>query len=210
MEKFLPARATLICMNAPLRKPWTQDQFFAWASTQEGRYEYDGFEPVAMTGGNNRHSVIMRSLHRALDARLRRGPCQPLGPDAGVATVGTAVRYPDALVTCSQFDLAARTVPDVIVVFEILSPTSGQIDRIIKVREYAAVPSIRRYVILESSSAGLLVFEREDAKEAWKAITLTDEDILRVPEISIEIPVAEFYDSIDFSGDSHPDEASSR
>ena len=40
-------------------------------------------------------------------------------------------------------------------VFEVLSPSSGQTDRIVKVREYASVPTVRRYVILEYTSAGL-------------------------------------------------------
>ena len=191
-------RAKLDAMNLPLRRPWTQEQFFAWAEAQAARYEFDGNQPVAMTGGNAGHSLITRNLHRALDGRLRRGSCRPLGPDAGVETIGKAVRYPDALVTCSPFELTARTIPGVIVVFEVLSPTSGRIDRIVKVREYAAVPSICRYVILESTGVGLTVLERETTDEAWRTSVLTNEDVLRMPEIGIEIPVAEFYEDITF------------
>jgi Uma2 family endonuclease len=185
-------------MNIALRRPWTQEQFFDWAEAQDERYEFDGFQPVAMTGGNAGHSVVIRGLHRALDARLRRGPCQPLGPDAGLETVNQAVRYPDALVTCSRFEFADYTIPGVVVVFEVLSPTSGRVDRITKVREYAAVPSIRRYVILESSSIGLTVLEREGPDEAWRTTILIDGDILRMPEISIEMPVSEIYEDITF------------
>ena len=36
----------------------SRDEFFAWAEAQEERYEFDGFEPVAMTGGNLGHSAI--------------------------------------------------------------------------------------------------------------------------------------------------------
>ena len=61
---------------------------------QEGRYEFDGLQPVAMTGGTANHSVIMRSLHRALDRRLQGSRCQYLGPDAGIETAGDAIRYP--------------------------------------------------------------------------------------------------------------------
>jgi Uma2 family endonuclease len=189
-------------MSTPLRRSWTQDEFFAWAASQEGRYEFDGFQPVAMTGGTVGHAIISRSLHRALDRRLRGGGCQPLGPDAGVATVGTAIRYPDALVTCAKLDSGAITVLGVVVVFEVLSSTTSRTDRIVKVREYAEVASIRRYVILESTSIGLTVLERQAPDEAWRATTLTTDDILRMPEIDIEIPVAEFYDEVTF-----PDEA---
>jgi len=185
-------------MNIPLHRAWTQEEFFAWAGHQEGRFEFDGFQPVDMTGGTLGHAVISRNVHRALDARLRGRACQPLGPDAGVATIGTAVRYPDALVTCSPFDRQAMTVPDVVVVFEVLSPKTSRTDRIVKVREYAAIASIRRYVILEATSVDLTVMERERPDETWRATTLTNGDTLRMPEIGIEIPVAEFYEGLDF------------
>jgi len=185
-------------MNVPIRKPWTQEQFFSWAEVQEARYEFDGFQPVAMTGGNAGHSAIGRNLQTALHTRLRGGRCNSLGPDAGVETVNNAVRYPDALVTCSRFDLTDRTIPGVVCVFEVLSPTSGRVDRILKVREYAAVPSIRRYVILESTGIGVTVMERTEADEVWRTTVLTAADVLRMPEIGIEIPVAEFYEDLTF------------
>lgn len=185
-------------MNIALRKPrMTREEFFDWAQARDARYEFDGFEPVAMTGGSINHNLITLNSHRALYARLKGSGCRPLGPDAGVATVGDAVRYPDALVTCTQAPGTANLVPEVVVVFEVLSPTSGRTDRIEKVREYRAVASIRRYVILEHTSVGLTVFERANGEEEWRATALTGDDILRMPEIGIEIPVAEFYEDVD-------------
>jgi Uma2 family endonuclease len=189
-------------MNVAVRKSWTQEEFFSWAANQEGRFEFDGFQPVAMTGGTAGHSVIIRNVHAALRDRLRGSGCRPLGPDAGVATVGAAIRYPDALVTCSPFERQAMTIPGVVVVFEVLGSNTSGTDCILKVREYAAVPSIRRYVIVESTSVGLTVMERERPDEAWRATALTGDEILRMPEIGIEIPVVEFYEGLDF-----PDEA---
>ena len=119
-------------------------------------------------------------------------------------TIGKAVRCPDALVTCSEVDGDARLVPGVVVVFEVLSPTSGRVDRIIKVREYAAVPSIGRYVIVESSGVGLTVMGWESPDEVWRTTALTNDDSLRMPEIGIEISVAEFYQDITFPEDDDP------
>jgi Uma2 family endonuclease len=185
-------------MSSALHRPWTREEFFSWAEAREGRWEFDGFRPIAMIGETVGHAVVMRNLHRALDARLRGGECQPLGPDAGVATVGAAVRYPDALVTCTKLELAARTVPGVVIVFEVLSANTSRVDRIVKVREYAAVPSIRRYVILESTSIGLTVMERDGPGEPWRVATLTNDDALRMPEIGVEIPVDEIYAGLNF------------
>ncbi len=188
-------------MTVALRQPMTQDQFFPWAEAQEGRYEFDGSRPVAMTGGNAGHSVISGNLLTALATRLRGTSCRPLGPDAGVATAGNAVRYPDALVTCSRFKPSDLTIPGVVVIFEVVSPTSGRVDRIVKVREYAAVASVRRYVIVESSAVGVTVMERSAGEEVWRTTTLVEDGVLRMPEIGIEIPVAEVYDGLQFPDD---------
>ncbi len=186
-------------MTLALRQPeMTRAQFLAWVARQEERYEFDGWQPVAMTGGTVNHSRITRNIHVALRTRLRGSGCEPLGPDAGLATVGEAVRYPDALVTCTPVSGTARTVAGVVVVFEVLSPTSGRTDRVVKLREYRAVATLRRYVLLEHAGIGLQVFARPDADADWTATALAEGDTLTLPELGIDVPVAEFYQDVAF------------
>lgn len=186
-------------MSVTIRVPaMTRDQFFDWAEAQEARYEFDGFRPVAMTGGNLNHNRIAFNIHTALRGRLKGSGCEPLGLDAGVATIGDTVRYPDAVVTCSPTHGGSRLVPNPVVVFEVVNPTSGHVARIVKVREYAAVDSIRRYVIVESASAGLTVHERQEAGQKWTVTTVMADDLLPLSEIGVEIPVAEIYEDVDF------------
>ena len=185
-------------MSVTIRVPvMTRDQFLDWAEAQEARHEFDGFEPVAMTGGTLNHNDIAFNLHRALHGRLQGTECRPRGLDAGVATIGDTVRYPDGVVTCSPAQGVSRLVPAPVVVFEVISPTSGHMDRLVKVREYAAVASIRRYVIVESASVGLVVHERRDAGQQWTVTTLMAGDLLPLPDIGIEVPVAELYEGVD-------------
>ena len=62
----------------------TLAQFLAWEERQELRYEFDGFAPVAMTGGTFAHDRITFNLHKALDARLAGKPCRPCGPNVKI------------------------------------------------------------------------------------------------------------------------------
>jgi hypothetical protein len=55
----------------------TRDQFFARAEAQGARYKFDGFEPVAMTGGNANHNQIAMNTVFGLRGRLAGGPCRP-------------------------------------------------------------------------------------------------------------------------------------
>jgi hypothetical protein len=40
-------------MNVALKKTWTLAEFLAWEERQELRFEFDGVQPVAMTGEQN-------------------------------------------------------------------------------------------------------------------------------------------------------------
>jgi Uma2 family endonuclease len=78
----------------------------------------------------------------------------------------------------------------------VISPGNSAIDRITKVREYLAVASIHTYVIVEQSSLGLTVLRRHE-DNAWITTTLTAEDVLRLHEPEVEIPVPELYENVD-------------
>jgi len=185
-------------MNVALRKPMTREAFFAWAEAQEERYEFDGIQPVAMTGGNLDHSRIIRNINRQLANRLAGKRCESMGPEAGVATVGQTVRYPDAVVTCSKFNGQDHLVPNPVIVFEVVSPSSVHMDHVIKLHEYQAVPTIRRYIIVESAAAVTLHARDEDGV-AFDSVKLGYSDMIPLPEIGIEIPAACIYERTAFS-----------
>jgi Uma2 family endonuclease len=83
-------------------------------------------------------------------------------------------------------------------VIKVISPILGRTDRIVKVRGYAAVPSILRYVIVESASIVLTVLERPTGDQKWTLTTLMADDTMGLPEIGTEIPVAELYEGVEF------------
>jgi hypothetical protein len=49
-------------------EPLTRESFLAWEERQELRYEFDGFRPIARTGGTYAHARIQTSLLRSLVA----------------------------------------------------------------------------------------------------------------------------------------------
>lgn len=196
--------ASFRAMDTVVRKHWTQGEFFAWAQTQDTRYEFDGFEPIAMTGGDLDHDAVMHGLNDALRARLgpsRQSPFKLRGPDAGVQTRGKTVRYPDRLITRTKGDGKSHLTPGVIVIFEVVSPSSRHLDYEVKLDEYHDVPTVRRYVLLESGRIAVTVFERDHSGEELRPVNHPDDGILRLPEIGIEVPIAEIYEDVAFSGE---------
>ena len=106
----------------------------AWEGRQELRYEFDGFQPVAMTGGTARRESIGIALRALLFNRLRGGPCRLWGPTAKIEVQGR-IRYPDACVSCTPVAPDATIIRGPVVVFEVLSPITSRVDRIEKLRE---------------------------------------------------------------------------
>ena len=192
----MPAGVRLAGMNVALRQRMTLPQFLAWEERQELRHEFDGFCPVAMTGGTAGHEIICLNLTASLLARLRGKPCRPYGSNLKIEVMGR-IRYPDAFVACSPVVRSSTVVTDPVVIFEVLSESTARTDRIDKNREYASTASVRRYVMLEQDQIAATVFER--VGDAWVGSILAEDVVLHMPEIGIEIPLAELYEGLDFS-----------
>jgi Uma2 family endonuclease len=181
-------------MSMLQRKPWTLEEFLEWEERQELRYEFDGFQPVAMNGGTFGHETIADQLRATLRSRLRGSPCRVASPGMKVEVLGR-IRYPDALVTCTPIDRTIQIAPLPVVVFEVLSPGTSYTDRFSKLREYQATPSIRRYVILEQDRIAAAVHVRQG--DAWTITVHTGCEVLAMPEIGVELPLVECYADLD-------------
>jgi Uma2 family endonuclease len=116
-----------------------------------------------------------------------------------------SIRYPDAFVTCSPIQRGATVLAEPVVIFEVLSKPAARTDRIAKNREYAGTASVRRYVMLEQTAVEGTMFTWE-ADGNWRGQILGPDTILGLPEIGIDVPLAEFYAGIDLAGASEIDE----
>ena len=172
----------------------TLTEFLDWEARQPVKYEFDGLRPIAMAGGTTAHARIQRNLTLAIASRLLGGPCEFFGSDIKIEVAGR-IRYPDGFVVCSAPTGDMTVLRDPVVIFEVLSDGTASRDVIAKNREYAATPSVRRYVILPQDDIAASVFER--VGEDWIGHVLGAEAVLEMPEIGIEVPLAELYRGVD-------------
>lgn len=177
----------------------TLEAFLDWENQQELKHEFDGFQPVGMTGVTAAHSRIQVNLLGLLFNALRGHRCQPHGSDLKIQVAGR-IRYPDAFIVCTQVSLGALVIHDPVVVFEILSPSTSDKDHFEKNLEYRDTPSIQRYVMLEQSRRGATVFSRDGGD--WVGHVLTGDDGLSLPEVGITLSMAELYEGVTFSSGS--------
>ena len=174
-------------------RPMTPDEFLAWEAGQEVKWEFDGLQPVARTWGTFAHAVIQGNLIRSLNNRLAGTPCGAVGPDLRVL-IGSSCRYPDVLVTCSPTAPNAVASTDPVVIFEVLSASTSGDDRTVKLAEYKSLRSVRRYVMLEQDRVFATVITRTGT--GWDHALNGPDGTLAMPEIGVEIPMAELYDGL--------------
>lgn len=183
-------------MTAALRKPMTLSQFLDWEATQPLRYEFDGVYAVARLTGTVAHSAIQGNLAVAVGGRLRGRRCQFFGHNLKIEASGR-IRYPDGFVTCTHLPGDTTVVRDPVVIFEVISDNTAATDYGTKNEEYAATPSVQRYVILRQNKIAGTMYER--IGDDWLGHLLSAASALRMPEIGIEVPLAEFYLDVDLS-----------
>src|SRR5690349_15452175 len=101
----------------------TREQFLDWVQRQDVPYEFNGTRPVPMSPGSRRHSLILGNIVVALKSRLDVSSLHVL-VEAGLATQGQAVRYPDVSVAVAGGSGDDLLIADTLVAFEVISPSS--------------------------------------------------------------------------------------
>lgn len=192
-------------MNVALRRPMTAADFLDWEERQPTKYEFDGFQALAMVGVTNAHSAIQANVLVALATRLRGTPCRAHGSDFKISVAGR-IRYPDAMVVCTPLAANARLTGDPVVLFEVLSESSAHTDLVLKNLEYRGTSSVQHYVVLEQVQSGAIVFSRKGDDWISEALSAADA-VLRLPAIGIEVTLAELYDGVPLAPDRQDDGA---
>ena len=182
-------------MNAVLKSAMTLEAFLEWESRQEGKFEFDGFGPVAMVSVSIEQSRIQSNLVGSLYNRLRVHRCEVHGSELKIEVAGR-IRYPDAFIHCTPLPRGTLVVKDPVIVFEILSPGTAYTDRFLKNWEYRDTPSIQAYVMLEQTHIAAMVFSRHG--DDWTGRALPADAVLAFPDIGISLPLADLYEGVAF------------
>ena len=88
----------------------------------------------------------------------------------------------------------AVEVPDPVVLFEVPSSNTARTDGVLKLREYRSMPSVRRYIMLEQDEALATVVARIET--GWTIDQVDADGALAMPEIGVELPLAEVYEGV--------------
>ncbi|HMU49380.1 MAG TPA: Uma2 family endonuclease [Geminicoccaceae bacterium] len=159
-------------MAEPAQRRMGLEEFLDWVERQEVPYELvdgvpvpkypDDGTPYAMAGGSVDHHTIIGNCTAAIRSRKPAG-CR-VGPDARIAVEG-GTRISDVVTSCSSHEKGARLVVDPVLIVEVLSPATTNIDKGEKFDDYKAIGSLREIWLVDSIGRRVTVARR--VPEGW-------------------------------------------
>ena len=111
--------------------------------------------------------------------------------------IGNRIRYPDVVVFAEPVEQMTRTLNDAVAIFEVLSDDTATNDRVVKLIDYANVPSARCYVLLEQTAVAATLFQRETGG-VWIASGHTGGELV-LPGINVVLPLVDIYRGLTFA-----------
>ncbi len=167
-------------MSIPTPAQMNKPAFLDWVQRHEEPYELVDGRVVEkarlVAGARNDRRQFGRPLHGQLDPRT----CAVLmhfGLDAGPRTL----RYPDVVVDRAGGNLGDFTASAPVLLAEVLSPSTAQIDLGDKAAEYLRLPSLMAYLVFAQNAHIAYVWAREaDAFPAAPTVIVGSDRIVRI------------------------------
>jgi len=170
--------------------------FLAWMPATEGRYELVGGRVVMMPGASRAHGRIVRKLVNALSNRLdptRWEVIAEFGLDAGPETL----RYPDVVVDRADGGDKDHTATAPVLLAEVLSPSTPEIDLGDKAAEYLQIPSLLAYMVFSQDEPKAWVWARASTQfTPGPEVISGTEAVIHIVALELELPMAELYAGI--------------
>lgn len=168
----------------------TAEEFAVWAEKRpEKHWElFDGVPQMqqAQSWGHARH--VYRIARVVEDAIQASGLALSFGIEGIVVKAGPNTAFePDVVVFSGLMSDHDVIVPEPLIVFEVLSPSTERKDLTVKLAGYFQVPSIEHYVIADWEARELIHYRREGAGIARPVILREGELRLVPPGIGIAL-----------------------
>jgi Uma2 family endonuclease len=192
-------------MGVPTIKtgPMTVEEFYAFtdARPDEEKWELIDGEPVLNASPSPIHQWIVGNLLIALGNRAREGGATWAAlPGLGVRLSDINRPEPDVLIVpraSLSVDPTGRDRKEVIVAFEILSPSTEERDLRWKRTAYTSLPSLTHYVVIAQDSVEVVVFARE-ANFSERRLRSSGES-LELTALEISLPLSEIYRDLEWA-----------
>lgn len=161
-----------------------------YANDDTHRYEYIDGQVYAMAGASRNHNILTVNLVSLLKSHLKATSCTPFVSDMKVKA-NERYYYPDVVVDCSQTSENILTQP--VLIIEVLSNSTANIDRYVKLEDYQQIDSLQEYILVEQDFMVVTVYRKADD---WKASIYQKDDSFYLQSIGLTLTLKEIYEQV--------------
>lgn len=181
-------------------EPWTSpEDYLAWETAQEARYEYFEGGIFSMAEASPNHSRLALNIASSLRDQLRGRKCEGFMETMKVGIpplFGTGFFYPDVIVVCEAGDQERSSMEDPTAVFEVLSASTMKFNQEVKTPAYMHLPSLQFLGVVSQDEMRVVVRGRR-AGAGWEMEEFTQAgDVIRIEAIGCELKLAEIYERV--------------
>jgi Uma2 family endonuclease len=177
--------------------PMTVEEYFAFTDTRPDneKWELIDGEPILNASPSNLHQVIAFNLTVLLGTiQRRRSQSWEATPGVGVRVSDTSLPEPDLFIRpagAARREPYSRETRDVVVAFEILSPSTMDRDLRWKKTAYTSLTSLTHYVVVAQDAVDVVVFARDTgfAERRYRSLA----DTIELSALGIALPLSEIY-----------------
>jgi Uma2 family endonuclease len=185
---------------AKLKTKISVEEYLNGEEISEIRHEFVDGEVYAMAGTSQNHNRIARNIISALTNHLQDSDCEPYIENIKVRVAKDVFYYPDILVTCEGEFTNKYFCEEPILIVEVISPSTEQIDRREKLRAYQQMPGVHEYVIVEQEKIAVEIHRRQpDGRWITYFFSRNDEEFT-LESVDLTLKLTEVYRRVDFEG----------
>ena len=158
-------------MASPAIKYVTVEEYLLLEEAAQEKYEYVEGDVVAMAGATEEHNWIVANLMREIGSFLKGKGFDIFPSDFRVTTpAAKSYFYPDATIVCGDTEMQPDvfdTLLNPVIIFEVVSNGTENIDRGYKFFHYQQILSLQEYVLVDSRTYAVEIIRRQ-ANDLWK------------------------------------------
>jgi Uma2 family endonuclease len=189
----------------PENRRMTAEEYLAFERASDTRHEYFNGEVIAFAGASVNHVRLVQNISSLLYIHALPQGCETFPTDLRVRINKTrAYTYPDIVVVCGEPKFAddqQDTLLNPTILIEVLSPSTEMVDRVKKLAQYRALPSLQEYILVSQNRAYIEQYTRQ-SEEQWVYTAVTELTAkLTLQSANCTFDLTEIYKNVRFEPD---------
>lgn len=180
------------------QRKYTIEEYLELENAAIEKHEFYKGEIFAMSGAKITHNIIAGNVFGSLDNNLKGKHCRPFNSDQRIHIEKNSLfTYPDISVICGDpitFNNDDWNITNPVVIVEVLSASTKSYDRGEKFKLYRDIESLKDYILIDSESVNIEVFQI-NFNNYWELKEYKNiEDTIFIKSIEVNLAVREIYE----------------